>query len=783
MGGHRMHRPNRYRAAALAAMASLMAAAFVLNTPPASAEGFGQGSARISVGQEGNPGLDGVQAVAIDATGGTFTLYYNGGTSTPLAFDAVAGDVEAALVALPQIDPGQVAVAGGPGGPGATDPYVITLSRDLGTPWAQTIEADGTSLTGDVHSATVAVQIEGRRPADETQNLRVRALRGTYTLALEGQSTGALPFDATASTIQTELEALPNLDPGDVSVSGGPGDLPGSTPYLISFSGARSHQDVPTLVSDDENLATVSDGASFDQLPVGAQPSAWSSKTGQVAGTVVIDGRRYAWSWSPDGGLTMLAPSVHEGQSLPLAVNDNEQVAGLAEDGTFVWSAADGLTFPVDEEGNNLSLHPVAFNDEGAIVGLGGEATVWTPEGGVAVLGTLPTTSGTAHSQGIDINDAGQVIGTSDAGEGFPHCFSWTAAGGMVDLGDVEGDPEGDGHFVCYPEDLNGNGVAVGSTVTSSAPPAITAPVEHAFRWTASGGMDDLGIDRSVPSEATLVNDAGAVAGSIRDEAGSSTEHGFIWTPEEGVTALGDLGLESSRITVLGESGAVLGRAWGSPNGHLDERSFYWDREVGMVDLGNPADPTSVAATLPFALSETGEILAFRNLPITADGSEAAVTDPPVEIVFWPDAGPGQPDQTIRAQTPLTFVGSRVYNTTGAGQARTTPTRRGATATFLVRTANTGARTSRFTLRGPTSPPGFQVRYLADGRDVTRQITEGTFRTPRVEPQGHHDLTIQITVNPTTPTGRTAAIKIRSTNPTDPTRTDTAKAKITVTRR
>ena len=42
---------------------------------------------------------------------------------------------------------------------------------------------------------------------------------GTFTLTFGGDTTAAIAFDATDATIQTALEALPDIDPGDVTVS------------------------------------------------------------------------------------------------------------------------------------------------------------------------------------------------------------------------------------------------------------------------------------------------------------------------------------------------------------------------------------------------------------------------------------------------------------------------------------------------------------------------------------------------------------------------------------
>ncbi len=69
---------------------------------------------------------------------------------------------------------------------------------------------------------------------------------GTFTLTLDGETTAAIAYNAAASAVQTALENLSNVDPGDVTVTGGPG--PG-TPYSVTFGGARVGANVPQMTA------------------------------------------------------------------------------------------------------------------------------------------------------------------------------------------------------------------------------------------------------------------------------------------------------------------------------------------------------------------------------------------------------------------------------------------------------------------------------------------------------------------------------------------------------
>jgi RHS repeat-associated protein len=96
---------------------------------------------------------DAVQQVALTGspTGGTFTLSFNGQTTSALAYNASAATVQAALQALSSIGSGNVFVAGGAGGP-----WTVRFGGALaGTSQAQ-LTANGAGLTGGT-SPAVAV--------------------------------------------------------------------------------------------------------------------------------------------------------------------------------------------------------------------------------------------------------------------------------------------------------------------------------------------------------------------------------------------------------------------------------------------------------------------------------------------------------------------------------------------------------------------------------------------------------------------------------------------------
>lgn len=70
--------------------------------------------------------------------------------------------------------------------------------------------------------------------------LAVRA--SGVALTFEGQTTSYLPQVSTPAQVQSALESLPNVAPGDVAVSGRRGG-----PWVVDFTGSKAADDVPTI--------------------------------------------------------------------------------------------------------------------------------------------------------------------------------------------------------------------------------------------------------------------------------------------------------------------------------------------------------------------------------------------------------------------------------------------------------------------------------------------------------------------------------------------------------
>lgn len=104
-------------------------------------------------------------------------------------------------------------------------------------PWVKSFLIGGTVITRAATSEVQTVTITGTPTG------------GDFTLTFDGETTAGIAYNAVASAVQSALEALSNLAPGEVTVSGGPGP---DTPYTVTFDDAIGN--VPQMTADGGGL-------------------------------------------------------------------------------------------------------------------------------------------------------------------------------------------------------------------------------------------------------------------------------------------------------------------------------------------------------------------------------------------------------------------------------------------------------------------------------------------------------------------------------------------------
>ena len=187
-----------------------------------------------------------------------------------------------------------------------------------------------------------------------------------------------------------------------------------------------------------------------------------------------------------------------------------------------------------------------------------GHSFVWK-DGSIRDLGILgerqPDLSYTAEAK--NINDNGQVIGNSSTkapGEfSYMQAFAWTPQSGkMKALGSLRSDRAG----ASAAFHSNNLGQVIGNATTDNG-------TLHGYSWTDAGGMIDLTPDLS-NSEAKAVNNLGQVVGFFGPTP--QTASGFLWSAAEGLIdlntrmprALRESGFRILTGVAISDTGSIL---------------------------------------------------------------------------------------------------------------------------------------------------------------------------------------------------------------------------------
>ncbi|HEY3972483.1 MAG TPA: hypothetical protein VGM18_05730 [Candidatus Sulfotelmatobacter sp.] len=201
---------------------------------------------------------------------------------------------------------------------------------------------------------------------------------------------------------------------------------------------------------------------------------------------------------------------------------------------------------------------------------------------------------GDNESSGFWINNSGEVVGCSDTETtyGYPctglvagqHAFSWTKSGGIKDLGTLSG------ATVSGAVGINDSGTVVGySNVEGQLSTNFVA-----VQWSSTGAMTNLGtLWGGASSAAFAINSAGEVAGD--SFLSSGLVDATTWTSKK----IQNIGALSAAIFSAGlainKSGEVVGESvfgYGPP---FTSHGFLWQNSV-RKDLGTlPGGVTSMA--------------------------------------------------------------------------------------------------------------------------------------------------------------------------------------------
>lgn len=276
-------------------------------------------------------------------------------------------------------EPRDVAVnSTGAGGVPAGTTYVADMNNNR-------IDQFG-PLGNFVRAWGINVVESGEDQADAIQRLTVNATGGTFTLTFNAATTADISATATAGEVQSALNALSSISTGggSVSVTGGPGNAGGTSPYIVTFDGGPLGGTSQTLLSAANGSVPLSGAAatatvvslnpggngfeicnanppsndvcrqgngSFGTAIAGALSSPQEIAVSQVSGNVFVPNRGRIEVYSGSGQILRAFGSnaIASGpdNATPTSAQQTINVPGTVTGGTFTLSFGGKTTGPI----------------------------------------------------------------------------------------------------------------------------------------------------------------------------------------------------------------------------------------------------------------------------------------------------------------------------------------------------------------------------------------------------------------------------------------------------
>jgi len=93
---------------------------------------------------------------------------------------------------------------------------------------------------------------------------------GTYTLTYDGETTAAIAYNATAAAVKSALQALANIETGDITTTGGPHP---ASPVVVTFGGSLSGTNVDEMTATGSFTGGTTPAIVVTTTAIGGTPS------------------------------------------------------------------------------------------------------------------------------------------------------------------------------------------------------------------------------------------------------------------------------------------------------------------------------------------------------------------------------------------------------------------------------------------------------------------------------------------------------------------------------
>lgn len=399
----------------------------------------------------------------------------------------------------------------------------------------------------------------------EVQLVMIGGSAGTFTLTFNGQTTGALAYNATAAAVQAALTALSSVGPGNLVVSGGAAN------YVLIFQGALAGSNQPQ-----------STGAGVGGATVNVQTLA-------DGGALGADQRNIA---RPQQGTPDIGAFESRGFTIAVSGGNNQSAAVNTAFGAPL-SVAAANTFGEPVDGGRVTFTPP---------GSGASCTV---AGNPATIAGGTATSGMVTANGI----AGGPFNVSAAVQGASSVnFSLTVLQGptttaITNAASLASTPTVVGQSYAVNVSVSGTGTPTG-TVTVSDGTGATCNI------TLSAGSGNCNLTSTSAGAKTIT----ATYGGSANYLGSSTTASHTVNQASTTTSITNVGALVSTPTVVGQSYAVNWSVTvnspgsGTPTGNVTVNDSTGGTCTAPVSAGTCNLVSTTAGFKTISASYTGDI-------------------------------------------------------------------------------------------------------------------------------------------------------------------------------
>ena len=288
----------------------------------------------------------------------------------------------------------------------------------------------------------------------------------------------------------------------------------------------------------------------------------------------------------------------------------------------------------------------------------------WTAAGGFEDLGTLGGNDCSNNRAYAVSFDGSVVVGTSCKPDGMVRAFRWTISGGIQEIqmgaelsqeargvsadgsivvgknirwtapGQIDVIPYLGGNNVTFAAGVSADGQVVGGHSETSP-----SRYFHAFRWTSSGGIQDLGVTNGTESLSWGISaDGNVVFGEARDP--NQFWRAFRWTASLGMRDMGTLGGPMSTAHGASSDGSIIVGKSLITSQSSSLRAFRWTAATGMRDLKQELVNTGVTGLENWTLAVAADV-SDDGTVIVGWGYPASLTPAQPFIAVLPTSGGG----------------------------------------------------------------------------------------------------------------------------------------------